>query len=147
MDAAVRPVLQPPAHRRLLRFHVLSRSPNAEDPQLPAGASWLNDHYQAILLQQQEAALAAAQAAQESAEAAAAEQQGATGDEAAAGALARSSLQRGDQAEGGATPAKKDKSRTSVRYAAGGFELATLPVTSLLTLLLPRDLQGLSVPS
>jgi len=27
-------------------------------PELPAGASWLNDHYQAILLEQQQALLA-----------------------------------------------------------------------------------------
>ena len=34
--------------------HACPCPPEAEEPQLPRGAGWLNGHYQAILLEQQE---------------------------------------------------------------------------------------------
>ena len=74
----------------------------AEEPELPAGAKWITDHYQAILLEQQQALLAAQQA-------------GAAGGEEAALSQAQSGPV---QPEGAAVPAKHDKSPTQVRWEA-----------------------------
>ena len=71
----------------------------AEEPELPAGAKRITDHYQAILMEEQQALLAA--------------QQVAAGGEEAALAHARSGPA---QPEGASVPAKKDKSPTQVRW-------------------------------
>lgn len=76
----------------------------AEEPQLPAGASWINAHYQAILLEQQQAE------AERQAEAFRRQQAA----PAAEGALAPATPGPAG-AEAAAAPASQDKTPTSVR--------------------------------
>ncbi len=101
----------------------------AELPELPAGARWLNDHYQAILLEEQQALLEqqrqAAERAQQGAADAAAEQQqqqaAGSGTVSRRGTQATPSSGGGEEGEGTGEdpkPARHDKSRTSVRLGS-----------------------------
>ncbi|KAL4447306.1 hypothetical protein ABPG77_007339, partial [Micractinium sp. CCAP 211/92] len=120
----------------------------AELPELPAGARWLNDHYQAILLEEQQALLEqqrqAAERAQQGAADAAAEQQqqqaAGSGTVSRRGTQATPSSGGGEEGEGTGEdpkPARHDKSRTSVRVAVSIGEIE---------LEVHRHLEGLPTP-
>lgn len=92
-------------------------------PELPSGARWLNDHYQAILLEQQEALLEqqrqTAQRAQRAASGGApAEPQPGSPEGIVLHdqhATQDSGHKAAEGAKEGPTPARHDRSRTSVR--------------------------------
>ncbi|KAL4443584.1 hypothetical protein ABPG75_011321 [Micractinium tetrahymenae] len=118
----------------------------AELPELPCGARWLNDHYQAILMEQQQAQLEQQRQAAERAQQAAAGAPAGQEHPGASGALPRRNPQAGSQggggeegepAEEGPKPARLDKSRTSVRVAVSIGEIE---------LEVHRHLEGLPQP-
>lgn len=105
----------------------------AEVPALPPGASWLNDHYQAILAEQQQALTAAHTAAVAAQAQAALAAAGGASPRAVAAAAPQAAEPEGEAAAAGPVPASQDASPTSVRCAVGASGCLLLAAYTLRT--------------